>query len=347
MVDTRSAIGLLALTSLKGVGPATAERIAHSYSTLDEVVFANPSDLRKIATASVVDQLTDTGNMRFASSKASDILDKAESLDVQVIPVFDSRYPAALRRLDDRPVVLYAKGNITDVERCVACIGTREPSEFGEKATIRISKQLVDAGWIIVSGLAFGVDTLAHTVAVENNSRTIAVMAGGLDSIYPKKNSYLADKILDTNGALISEQPFGTPPSAYNLVHRDRLQSGLSVATFVMQTDIKGGSMHTVRYTLLQDRLLFAPCPQGRHASESKSQGILALTCKSGSSLAPILNAGGDYLRLLNGRFGNQPPAIPLKSRDDYDTVLTSIEHRLRPLDNLPQNSVQTQLAMI
>ncbi len=100
--------------------------------------------------------------MQDAIDKASRVLEEAERLNVQVLSVFDDRYPKALKRLQDRPTILYVKGNLTNIERSVACIGTREPSEFGERVTSAIVEQLVAANWTIVSGLALGVDTLSH-----------------------------------------------------------------------------------------------------------------------------------------------------------------------------------------
>ena len=137
--------------------------------------------------------------------------------------------------------------------------------------------------------------------------------------------------IVDGGGALLSEQAFGIPPAPRNLVQRDRLQSGLSVATFVMQTDVKGGSMHTVRFTLMQGRLLFAPVPRARHAEEPKSRGILALTQVPGRRLSAMVGATGEYAELLLRRFGENAVAIPLESGDDYPAMLDAIEGRLSP----------------
>lgn len=188
---------------------------------------------------------------------------------------------------------------------------------------------MVGANWAIVSGLAIGIDTVSHQAALRHGGQTIAVMAGGLDSVYPKQNAKLADEILEKEGALVSEQPFGVPPSPRNLVQRDRLQSGLSIATFVMQTDIKGGSMHTVRFTIQQDRLLFAPVPQGRHAAEPKSQGILAMTQLSAIRFADAARAEGDYRRILFERYNNRPVAVPLASKEDYASMLELLETRV------------------
>ena len=172
-------------------------------------------------------------------------------------------------------------------------------------------------------------------------------MAGGLDGIYPKQNAKLAEDILDKDGALVSEQSFGVPPSPRNLVQSDRLQSGLSIATFVMQTDIKGGSMHTVRFTIQQGRLLFAPVPKGRHAEEPKSQGILAITQMPATQFADAARAEGDYRRILLERFRSEPVGIPLASREDYASMLDRLETRLNAVPEVPPSNAPTQAAQL
>lgn len=326
--ETRTAAGILTLTALRGIGPATAERLAERFSFIDAILGAEPAKLRSVVSAAVAESLHEPTAIVNASEKAQRVLDEAERRGVRVVSIFDTDYPDALRSLTDRPPILFVKGALPP-RRSVACIGTREPSEFGEIVSDRIVETLVSANWAVVSGLAIGVDTLSHQAALRYGGRTVAVMAGGLEGIYPKQNAKLADEILEKNGALISEQPFGVPPSPRNLVQRDRLQSGLSIATFVMQTDIKGGSMHTVRFTIQQDRLLFAPVPQGRHADEPKSQGILAMTQLPATRFADAARAESDYRRILFERYGNRPVAVPLASKEDYASMLELLENRL------------------
>jgi DNA processing protein len=326
--ETRSAAGILTLTALRGIGPATAERLAESFSILDAIVEAEPAKLRSVVSAAIAQSLHEPTAIVHAGEKAQRILDEANRRGVRVLSVFDSDYPDALRSLSDRPPILFVKGKLPP-RRSVACIGTREPSEFGEIVSDKIVEALVGSKWAIVSGLAIGVDTLSHQAALRHGGQTIAVMAGGLDGIYPKQNAKLADEILEKGGALVSEQPFGVPPSPRNLVQRDRLQSGLSIATFVMQTDIKGGSMHTVRFTIQQSRLLFAPVPQGRHAAEPKSQGILAMTQIPATQFADAARAEGDYRRILLERYRNRPAAVSLASKEDYASMLELLETRI------------------
>lgn len=326
--ETRTAVGILTLTALRGIGPATAERLAERFAILDAIVEAEPAKLRSVVSAAIAQSLHEPTALAHAGEKARRVLDEADRRGVRVLSVFDADYPDALRSLSDRPPILFVKGKLPQ-SRSVACIGTREPSEFGEIVSDKIVEALVGANWAIVSGLAIGVDTLCHKAALRHDGQTIAVMAGGLDGIYPKQNAKLADEILEKGGALVSEQPFGVPPSPRNLVQRDRLQSGLSIATFVMQTDIKGGSMHTVRFTIQQSRLLFAPVPQGRHAIEPKSQGILAMTQLPATQFADVTRAEGDYRRILVDRYRNRPVAVPLASREDYASMLNLLEARI------------------
>jgi DNA processing protein len=206
---------------------------------------------------------------------------------------------------------------------------------------------LVEKGWSIVSGLAIGVDTEAHRQAIAAQGHTVAILANGLDKVYPRENKSLAEEILANGGALVSEQPFGMAATPTNLVQRDRLQSGMSVATIVMQTDIEGGSMHTARFTLTQRRRLLAPVPTGIHASEAKSQGILALTQKTGRELSSLLKKiPSEYADLLQRCFPDRPPAMPIASRDDYDAVIailtTCAEADAVVCDDLPNDPPST-----
>lgn len=238
----------------------------------------------------------------------------------------DDEYPSWLRAAPDRPPVVYVRGQLPLDRRCVACVGTRQPTAFGKLAARRISKFLAEHGWSIVSGLAIGVDTLCHEGALEAGGHTVAVLANGLDSVYPRQNTEFAEHILNAGGALLSEQPPGTPALPKHLFRRNRIQSGMSAGTVVMQTDIVGGTMHTVRYTLMQGRLLFAPLPQGEHAAEAKSRGLLALTQRTGADFARLIEAKEAYAKLLERKFANRTVATALAASEDYGMLLEALE---------------------
>lgn len=318
--------GMLTLLGLRGVGPQTAERLAERYESLGEIRAAAAAGVVEEASGAALRSLQDEVAWQRAAERADGVIAQAADLGVQIYTLADDEYPMHLRAIPDHPPVVFARGCLAPGPRAVACIGTREPSYFGEKVAKGITTHLAERGWSIVSGLAIGVDTLAHEAALEAGGHTVAVLANGLDAVYPRTNAALADRILASGGALLSEQPFGTPAIPRNLVQRDRLQSGMSVGTIVAQTDIVGGSMHTVRFTLMQGRRLFAPVPRGPHLEEPKSRGIRALTERVGAEFASLVEAKGDYADLLRGEFGDRPVATAFASRDDYQDLLEALE---------------------
>ncbi|HTP25192.1 MAG TPA: DNA-processing protein DprA [Anaeromyxobacteraceae bacterium] len=340
-----SAAGLLTLLAMRGVGTRSAERIAARCGVLAEVKSASARDLAGIPAAALA-TFRDERAWDAAAAQAAATLSQAESLGVRVVPVTGSEYPELLRAIPDRPPVLFVRGKLRPSRRAVACVGTREPSKFGEEVARRVAGFVAERGYSIVSGLALGVDTLAHEAALDAKGHTVAVLANGLEAVYPKKNAGLAARILEAGGALVSEQPFGAPAIPRNLVARDRLQSGMSLATVVMQTDVAGGSMHTVRFTLIQGRLLLAPVPAGEHSAEPKSQGILAMTQKDGLQFARLVRAEGEYEELLRREFATCPVGIPIHGRDDYDAVLRLLESAT---DRAPGEvaRVRPQLALV
>lgn len=324
--SVRSAQVLCALMRLPGIGPRSAVELGRHGGVLGELLErANTAKTMAGVTAAGLSSLREQPLMAEAMREAAAMLGRSVELGVRALGIFDEGYPLLLREIPDAPPVLYVKGELPrDGGRAVACIGTREPSEFGIKATQSITSALSRAGFTIVSGLALGVDAIAHRAALDAGGPTVAVLANGLDTVYPKSNSRLAAEILAAGGALVTELPLGTAVLPRNLVQRDRLQSGLALGTVVFQTDIKGGSMHTARFTLMQRRLLFAPVPGGRFASEPQSRGIVALTQRSGRELADVLEAEEPYRSLLRNLGG--PAAIGIRSKDDSGSVIERLQ---------------------
>jgi DNA processing protein len=313
---------MLTLLGIRGIGPRSAVRLSRRFTSLGEIQEASEPELAAVLRGPALQSVRDRTAWHHARSEATKTLDAAEQFGVQVITIADDSYPVLLRAIADHPAVLFVKGTLRRGARNVACVGTREPSAFGLQVTRKIVDVLAGAGWAIVSGLAVGVDTEAHKTALDRDAYTIAIVPTGLERIYPRENAGLADRILASGGALISEQRFGTAAHPRNLVQRDRLQSGISVATVVMQTDLVGGSMHTVRFTLHQRRLLFAPIPHGKHADDPKSRGIIALTRNTGSELAARIARDPAYAALLRDNFPSSPPAIPVSTQAGCASLL-------------------------
>jgi DNA processing protein len=180
---------------------------------------------------------------------------------IQKIDINSAQYPKALKKIIDPPRILYFMGNL-DIKNklAFAVVGTRRCSDYGKQATIEIVTDLSRAKFVIVSGMAHGIDTIAHQTALENNAKTIAVLGTGIDrkSIYPRENIELAEKIIEKGGAVISEFPPGTPGHKSNFPQRNRIVSGLSLGTIVIEAKFRSGALITANHAFQQKRKVFA-----------------------------------------------------------------------------------------
>ncbi|OQP57842.1 DNA-processing protein DprA [Niastella populi] len=210
-----------------------------------------------------------------AFGHAEQILEQSEKAGISVISVLDEDYPKQLRETPDPPVTLSYKGNIKVLSEKpnIAVIGTREPTDFGVKIGERLGEVFASHKFNVVSGLALGCDTAGHVGALKGNGTTAAVLAHGLDHIYPKENKELAQTIVDKNGVLVSEYFVKQRPMANYFVDRDRIQAGLSQSVVIVETDVKGGTMHTAKYCNEYNRKLVCFNHPQQYRSEPKVQG--------------------------------------------------------------------------
>ena len=184
--------------------------------------------------------------------------EKLEKLGIKVMTIREKEYPKLLKEIYSPPALLYIKGNLPEnLDFTLAVVGTRKITTYGQQITPEIVKDLARANLIIVSGLALGIDALAHQSCLEAGGKTIAVLGSGLDLIYPVANRQLADKIIE-NGAIISEYPLGTQPLKQHFPARNRIISGSSLGTLVIEGDRDSGSLITARCALEQNREVFA-----------------------------------------------------------------------------------------
>jgi DNA processing protein len=301
--DLRTADAMLALQSMPRIGPATALKAAIRSGWSDPPV--------------------DISRLEQARERTRELLDDYGQAGVSVLTYFDDAYPPLLRRIPDPPPILYVRGDLGPVSdpRAVAVVGTREPTRFGVTAAQQLSAALSDAGWVIVSGLAKGIDTLVHQTVLAAGGRTVAILGCGLDRIYPSENSALADAILASGGALLSELPFGAPPIARNLIQRDRLQSGMSGAVVIAQTGTTGGTLHTARFAADQRRQIFCPEPR---MENGKSEGLRVLLEQPAAQLYELLPAWRGATKLC-AELGSRPLARPVR-RDQIGEFLNEIE---------------------
>jgi DNA processing protein len=178
---------------------------------------------------------------------------------IRQITNISSEYPTLLKEIAHPPQRLWLKGaKLNSTEKHLTVVGSRKPSHYGIKIVNQLVKELAASGITIVSGLAIGIDGLAHQAALEGGGKTIAIMAAGLDLIYPTSNIKLSQSILAQGGTLVSEYPEGMPPLKQNFIARNRIQSGLSEAVLIIECAEKSGTLITAQFALEQNRLVLA-----------------------------------------------------------------------------------------
>lgn len=241
--------------------------------------------------------------------------------NVEIVGFFDDLYPELLRRIPDPPPVLWVRGTLP-LSHCLAVVGTRQPSAFGRGAARAAAETAAELGLSVVSGLALGVDTVAHSAALSRAGHTTAVLGSNPISPSPRSNRGLAEEILESGGALVSEVPPKVEARAYSLVRRNRIQSGMSVGTFIAETSIPGGTLHTARFAIEQGRALIVSWPGPEFADLTTVAGNLALSDPSGCS-PEVLRAKG---RLASKIALRRPVAdFVVRSSGELPAILTEL----------------------
>lgn len=190
--------------------------------------------------------------------EVSAIIEQTHKVGAQIITWFDDAYPRLLRQIYDPPILFWLKGDVSVLNTDgVSMVGTRRATEYGLGQAKYFTQKLVEQNLTIISGLAYGIDAAAHKAALKAGGKTIAVLGSGIDRIYPWRHSGLAKEIAENGGAVISEFALGSDPDAANFPKRNRIVSGLSLGTLVVESGLKGGSMITAQSALEQNREIF------------------------------------------------------------------------------------------
>ncbi|MBR3885586.1 MAG: DNA-processing protein DprA [Clostridia bacterium] len=185
------------------------------------------------------------------------IEDEFYKFGISAVTYVSKDYPEKLKVIDSPPLVLYVKGDKTLLnKKSISIVGTRTPSEYGKIVCEKFTKELSSAGLVTISGLAFGIDTIVAETTLSVGGKTIAVLGGGLDSIYPATNTNLSKRVVE-NGLLVSEYRIGVKPVSYSFVNRNRIVSALSLGTLIIEAGKKSGTMTTARFAIDQSRELF------------------------------------------------------------------------------------------
>jgi DNA processing protein len=271
----------VALKSVEGVGNVAYRNLLAAFGSPDRVFEATLPQLEQTPGLNhkTARNIKDFRGLQRARAE----IDRAAREGVSIVTVKDPAYPDRLRRIYDYPPLLYIKGTLTPEDIPVAVVGSRNASPYGRFVTERLCRELALRGVTVVSGLARGIDTCAHRGALAGRGRTIAVMGCGIDVIYPLDNRKLHGEIV-SNGAVVTEFPFGTEPDRPHFPARNRIISGMSLGVLIVEAGEKSGSLITARCALEQGREVFAvpgsiDLPGSRGTNSLLRQGAKLVEC--------------------------------------------------------------------
>ncbi len=240
---------------ISGIGRVRLTQLENYFGSLEDAWKANPADLKQSGLDS--SSIRSIGLWQAKISLEAE-MEKLEQYGVQALTYHDDNYPSRLKEIYDYPPLLYVRGSLLpEDEWCLAVVGTRRATVYGRQVTEEIVTDLARNRITIVSGLARGIDSVAHHSALACGGRTIAILACGLDIVYPGENAGLARRIMQ-QGALISEYPLGTRPRPDNFPRRNRIMSGMSLGVLIVEGDKTSGAMITARLAVEQNREVFA-----------------------------------------------------------------------------------------
>ena len=309
-----SIFDLLVLSQIPGIGFNRLRTLVSHFGDTKSVMSATPREIcgvegfnRKLA--SMVTHFGKSKLHAAAQRYAEAQLSRLNKVGGTIVSFWDKRYPELLRKIYDPPTFYFLRGNVTEADAySVALVGTRSPSRYGMTIAEQLSQDCASLRITVVSGLARGVDTVAHQVSLKSSGRTIAVIGSGIDVCYPPENRNLLERIIES-GAVLSEYEMGAKPDAVNFPRRNRIISGISLGTIVIETDVDGGAMITANMALDQNREVFAV--PGTITSK-KSRGCHALIREGKAKLVESMD---DILAELSCKLKpllkNVPSAIP------------------------------------
>lgn len=299
MTPSTQTLRLLQISFLPGVGTGAMRKLSAEAARAGFEILMDDDEILKMSSRSA-------NSTKQNQSGWKEVIDRCLENDIRILSPFDKEYPAPLTHISDYPPLLYVKGNIEVFDRIsVAVVGTREASRLGLSWARQIAELLTERGYAVTSGLALGIDAAAHEGALRGHGDTTAVLAHGLDKITPVTNRELALSMLASGGALVSEHAPGVPPRPAEFVRRNRIQSGMSVASIIVESGSEGGAIHQGGFTARQGRALFCVSPDDKTvgADEFKYGGAQRLRRELG---AELISSRADLVRIVEGGFDNR-----------------------------------------
>ncbi|MDX9788700.1 MAG: DNA-processing protein DprA [Desulfobacterales bacterium] len=314
----------LMLKSVPGIGNVLLKRLIEHFQAPARVLGASVEALMQVDGIST--RLA--GNIRQHRNTDSihHELNLIHRKKCRFVPLTTADYPSFLKEIPDPPPYLYVHGTLSDTSRCISVVGSRRASSYGLAVTYQLCRDLAAAGFTVVSGLASGIDTAAHNGALAGKGKTLAVLGSGLLNIYPRENERLAMNIAE-NGAVISEFPLEAKPEPHHFPARNRIISGLSLGTIIVEAAAKSGSLITARLALEQNREVFAVPGSIRSMKSSGAHGLIkqgAMLIDSArdviEALAPMIS-GPSSITTPPGPDNNAPNGLSEQQRRILKTL--------------------------
>lgn len=316
-MDEREAY--IVLNMMQKVGPVVVRELTNRLGSAAAILEADKAQLTSVfrvgagTAQAVVEQ---RGTIDWAAE-----IDRAQTVGARIITQIDEEYPSQLLEIHDPPLALYVRGRFESRDKhSIAVVGTRRPSNYGKQSAELVSRQLARAGHTVVSGLATGIDTIAHTAALAAGGRTLAVIGSGLDELYPPRNAALADEIVE-HGAVISEFPMGRKPDRTTFPMRNRIVSGLSRGVLIVEAGRRSGALITANQALDQGRTVFAI--PGRIDTEY-AQGTNDLIKAGAKLVSNVDDILSEYEFLVPGGLPQQD-AAPTPALSDEEANIASL----------------------
>ncbi len=248
-------------------------------------------------------------------------------------------YPRLLREIPNPPATLFARGPFLSTCVCVAIVGTRKATPDGKLIAKQIAYDLARAGITIISGLAIGIDGAAHEGALQGGGKTIAVLANGLDIVYPLLHEHLAESIIAQGGAIVSEYPEGVPPLRHQFLERNRIISGMSIATIVVEAPMKSGSLATARFALEQGREVFVVPGPVRHRNYQGSHMLVREGARLVTNAQDIAHDLEEALETYQGILAVPEDEPGQEMNEEESPVFSALQEASSPLtvDNISE----------
>ena len=312
----------IALNQVPGLGAITVRRMIEVFGSATAIFSAAERDFLRVQGVGV--ERAQSFRRGLDQVRAESELARAAELGVQLLTWADAAYPALLKTIADPPLVLYVAGSVESLAGpSIAVIGTRHPTVYGREMAQHVAFQLAGAGYVIVSGLALGIDTQAHRGALQAGGRTVGVLGGALDCLYPKENEPLAREISAKGGAVMCEYPFGRQPDRQTFPMRNRIVSGLVKGVVVVEAPLNSGTLITVDQALDQGRSVMAlpgradsPASAGCHRLIRSGARLVTSADEVIEELQELLPVAKLQATVRKTVVKEQPPAPPVSAEE-------------------------------